>query len=101
MDGYTVHRIHTDQGREFAAHFLEWTRRRGIIVTKTAGDEPQSNGRAETTVKIFKNMVRKALHQAGEKAKWWPWALKHCSEVQKEHIASVRSRTFRTSCKMS
>ena len=81
IDGYTVNKIHTDQGREFSGQFLDWTRRRGIIVTKTAGDEPQSNGRAEAAVKALKNMVRKALYQAGETAKWWPWALKHCDEV--------------------
>lgn len=85
MDGYAVDRIHTDRGREFSGHFLDWTRRRGIMVTKTAGDEPQANGRAEQTVKVVKNMVRKILCQAGETAKRWPWALRHCNEVLRSH----------------
>ena len=66
MDGYSVNQIHADQGHEFAGHFAEWCRRRGTILTKTAGDEPQSNGRAEVAVKVTKSMVRKALHQAGQ-----------------------------------
>ena len=81
MDGYSVAQIHSDQGHEYAGHFQDWTRRRGIILTKTAGDEPQSNGRAEAAVKALKTMVRKALHQAKETSKWWPWALRHCNEV--------------------
>ena len=81
MDGYSVAQIHTDQGHEYAGHFHGWTRRRGIILTKTAGDEPQSNGRAEAAVKALKSMVRKALHQAKETSKWWPWALRHCNKV--------------------
>ena len=81
MDGYSVNKIHVDQGHEFAGHIMDWTRRRGIVVTKTAGDEPQSNGRAELSVKVVKNMVRKALTQAEEGAKWWPWALRHSYEV--------------------
>ena len=30
---------------------MDWCKRRGIAVSKTAGDEPQSNGRAEVSVK--------------------------------------------------
>ena len=39
IDGYWVNHIHTDQGHEFSGHFTAWCRRRGIILTRTAGDE--------------------------------------------------------------
>ena len=50
-------------------------------MSKTAGDEPQSNGRAEVSVKVTKTMVRKALSQGGVGSKWWPWALRYTNEV--------------------
>ena len=85
MDGYTVNRIHTDQGREFSGQFAAYCRRRGIMLTKTAGDEPQANGRAESTVKRVKTMVRKALHQAEKDARWWPWATRYINEILRCH----------------
>ena len=81
MDGSHVRQIHTDQGHEFAGHFLNWCKRRGIAVTKTAGDEPQSNGRAEFSVRMVKSMVRKALSQGEVDTKWWPRALRYSNEV--------------------
>ena len=83
MDGYNVNQVHTDQGHEFAGYFPDWCRRRGIAISKTAGDDPQGNGRAEVTVKVVKNMVRKALSQGGVDYKWWPWALRHCNEIMR------------------
>ena len=83
MDGYNVNQVHTDQGHEFAGYFPDWCRRRGIAISKTAGDDPQGNGRAEVTVKVVKNMVRKALSQGGVNYKWWPWALRHCNEIMR------------------
>ena len=85
MDGYTVNHIHADQGHEFAGNFAAWCRKRGILLTKTAGDEPQSNGRAEATVKKTKTMIRKALHHGGKDAKWWPWAARYVNEVLRCH----------------
>lgn len=81
MDGFSVNQIHADQGHEFAGHFTKWCSRRGTLLTKTAGDEPQSNGRAENTVRVVKKMVRKILHGAGEDSKRWPWAVRYCNEV--------------------
>jgi hypothetical protein len=49
-DGYHVGRIHCDRGHEFDGAFRKWARSRGIYITKTAGDDPQGNGRAEVTV---------------------------------------------------
>ena len=88
MDGFSVNQIHADQGHEFAGHFADWCSRRGTLLTKTAGDEPQSNGRAENAVKVVKNMVRKILRNAGEDSKWWPWAVRYCNELSLSHEAS-------------
>ena len=80
-EGFHVGRIHSDQGHEFAGEFKTWTRQRGIYLTKTPGDDPAANGRAEMAVKDFKNQIRRTLRQAGEEAKWWPWALRYVNEV--------------------
>ena len=40
MDGYHVNQVHTDQGHEFAGHFMDWCKRRGIAVSKTARRAP-------------------------------------------------------------
>eukprot|EP00435_Cladocopium_sp_Y103_P030730 s947_g7.t1 len=82
-DGYFVNRIHTDQGHEFGSHFRRWALERGIMVTRTPGDDPRGNGRAECAVKAIKCQVRKALRQANVGAEWWPWALRHVGELNR------------------
>ena len=57
IDGYTVSRIHSDQGQEFSSQFAAYCRKRRIMLTKTAGNEPQANSRAESTIKRMKTMV--------------------------------------------
>ena len=64
-DGYHVGHIHSDQGHEFQGHFKQWCRERGIHLTRTPGDVPRSNGRAETAVKSIKTQIRRILLQAG------------------------------------
>ena len=82
-EGFHVGRIHSDQGHEFAGEFKKWTRQRGIYLTKTPGDDPSGNGRAEVAVKAFKNQVRRTLRQAEEDSSWWPWALRYVNEVNR------------------
>ena len=55
IDGYHVNRIHSDRGHEFLGSFESWMKTRGIILTRTSGDDPRANGRAEATVKAVKN----------------------------------------------
>eukprot|EP00435_Cladocopium_sp_Y103_P009390 s5129_g2.t1 len=58
LDGYQVSRVHSDRGHEFLGTFETWMKSRGIVVTKTSGDDPKANGRAETTVKaVYLNEV--------------------------------------------
>ena len=82
-DGYHVGRIHCDRGHEFDGAFRKWARSRGIYITKTAGDDPQGNGRAEVTVKALKTQVRRALRQANLDSSYWPWALRHVDEINR------------------
>ena len=82
-EGYHVGRIHSDQGHELAGEFKRWALQRGIYLTKTPGDDPSGNGRAEMAVKAFKNYIRRTLRQAFEDAKWWPWALRYVNEVER------------------
>lgn len=72
-DGYRVNQIHSDQGHEFSGSFRRWAKARGIWLTRTPGEDPRANGRAECTVKAIKEHVRRVLRQANEGAEWWPW----------------------------
>ena len=81
MDGYHVNRIHSDRGHEFLGSFETWMKSRGIILTKTSGDDPKANGRAEVVVKGAKNQVRRILLHAQVDSSWWPWALRYLNEV--------------------
>ncbi len=81
MDGYHVGQVHTDQGGEFGHTLKKWLKNRGITMTRTPGDSPQSNGRAEVAVQSIKAQVRKILRQAGVGVEWWPWAVRHLNEV--------------------
>ena len=82
-EGFHVGRIHSDQGHEFAGEFKRWAAQRGIYLTKTPGDDPSGNGRAEVAVKAFKNQVRRTLRQADQDSSWWPWALRYVNEVNR------------------
>ena len=85
IDGYHVTRVHTDRGREFSNQLRRWLTSRGIACTRTSGDNPQSNGRAEVAVQSIKTMVRRILVQAGEGSQLWPWALPYVNECLRLH----------------
>ena len=81
MDGCHVTRTHSDRGHEFLRSFETWMKSRGILLTRTAGDDPKSNGRAEVTVKSVKNQLRRILLHAEVESSWWPWALRYLNEI--------------------
>ena len=80
-DGFEVQRTHTDRGKEFRGKFQSWAMKRGLVVTRTAGDDPTPNGRAEVAVQFVKGMLRKALHQAGAEADFWSLASRYVNEI--------------------
>lgn len=82
-DGYNVNRIHTDRGKEFMGTFKKWARARGIITTRTAGDDARANGRVEVAVQSVKAQIRRTLRSAGDGSEWWPWAARYVNEVNR------------------
>ena len=83
VDGFGVAKIHTDRSHEFSGAFRRWASSRGIILSRTAGDDPRGNGRAEVAVKSLKTHIRRVLHQAKVDSDWWPWALRYVNEVNR------------------
>ena len=80
-DGYRVTQIHTDRGGEFTQEALDrWCASRSILHTTTAGDQPQSNGRAEVSVQWVKAEIRRILHAAGAPFSRWPLAARNLNE---------------------
>ena len=80
-DGYQVTQIHTDRGGEFTQEALDrWCASRSILHTTTAGDQPQSNGRAEVSVQWVKAEIRRILHAAGAPFSRWPLAARNLNE---------------------
>ena len=80
-DGFHMTRIHSDRGKEFRGKFQAWAESRGFITTRTAGDDPRANGRAEVAVQAVKSMLRKALHEAQTELEYWPMAARYINEV--------------------
>ena len=80
-DGFEVQRIHTDRGKEFRGRFQSWAMNHGLVVSRTAGDDPRANGRAEVAVQFVKGMLRKALHQAKAEGNFWPLAARYVNEI--------------------
>ena len=80
-DGYQVTQIHTDRGGEFTQEALDrWCASRSILHTFTAGDQPQSNGRAEVSVQWVKAEIRRILQAAGAPFSRWPLAARNLNE---------------------
>lgn len=83
-DGFPIHTLHTDQGREFCNKRVKsWLRSRGIAHSTNSGEDPKGNGRVERAVGEVKSQVRRVLHAAQMEVKWWPMALRHVMECQR------------------
>ena len=81
-EGMIVRQLHSDRAAEFRSKRLQrWCKERDILQTWTAGDEPQSNGRAEKAVQDVKRRVRTLLCAAAVGEEWWPAALRHLNET--------------------
>ena len=59
---------------------VSWT---GNHLTRTPGDDPRSNGRAECAVKTIKTQIRRVLLQAEAPGSWWPWATRFVNELNR------------------
>ena len=83
-DGFVVSRFHSDRGREFSNQLRKWFTSRGVICTRTSGDNPQANGRSEVAVQGVKTLIRRTLLQASAGPELWPWALRYLNECFRE-----------------
>ena len=83
-DGFPIHTIHTDQGREFVNRDMRsWMSSRGIRHSTNSGEDPKGNGRAERAVQEIKSRVRRLLHGASMEMVWWPFALRFAMETER------------------
>ena len=81
-DGFPVHTLHTDRGKEFINKKMKtWLRSRGVLHSTNAGEDPMANGRAERAVGEVKRMVRRLLHASAMGVMWWPMALRYLMET--------------------
>ena len=46
---------------EFSGQFPKWATERGIMLTRTPGDDPRANGRVEAAVKSIETQIRRLL----------------------------------------
>ena len=81
MDGFHIGRIHSGRGHEFSGVFRKWANSRGIVLTRTPGDDPRANGRA--AVKSFKTQIRRLLKQADVGSECWPLAARYADALNR------------------
>ena len=82
QEGMFVQQIHSDRGGGFAGSKLaKWCLERGILQTFTAGVDPQANGRAEKSVHVTKDAVRRILKGANATTDMWPLATRCLNEI--------------------
>lgn len=97
-DGFNVVQVHSDNGGEFTSAVTKrWMFNRGYMRTYTAGDDPQSNGRAENSVQQAKSQIRRLLQQGGLEASAWPIAARHLNEVWRYQRIGKKQDTQRRS----
>ena len=83
---YTVRRIHSDSGREFANSLLEkWALSRDIALTASVPSDPKSNGRVEGVVGRCKAGIRGLMIQSGFSADSWPHLARQWGEQKLRH----------------
>ena len=81
VDGFPIHTIHSDRGREFTNQKLRsWMRSRSIMQSTNGGEDPKANGRVEKAVGEVKRHIRRLLHAAELGAEWWPMAMRFAME---------------------
>ena len=81
--GYPVLRVHSDRGGEFVnKSFRTFCEARQIYRTTGDPGSPQSNGRSEATVGVFKQGVRALLKQANLDSSYWARAAVHWSALR-------------------
>ena len=81
MDGF--HIGGSIRGHEFSGLFRKWAKSRGIVLTRTPGDDPRANGRVEVAVKSLKTQIRRLLKQADVGSEYWPLAARYADALNR------------------
>ena len=85
MDNLPVVRIHSDRAHELRSQGLrEWSLNNGILLTRTEGQSPQSNGTAERAVRFLKGKARLMLRASGLGPSHWATAMITAAHHQRE-----------------
>ena len=80
-----VVRIHSDRAHELrSAGLREWALDQGILLTRTEGQSPQSNGTAERAVRFLKGKARLMLRASGLGPSHWATAMITAAHHQRE-----------------
>ena len=83
-EGLPVARLHSDRGRELMAPSLRtWAEVRDMFITTGESQSPQSNGRAETAVRLLKRRTRTLLRSSGLPKSCWPLAMAYAAGRQR------------------
>ena len=86
-EGLHVSRVHSDRARELRVEPLRrWLLGKGILVTYTEGQAPQSNGRAEAAVKWTKSAVKRLLGASGLGKENWAAAANYAVQAQMDKV---------------
>ena len=87
---FIVWRFHSDRGREFNnAKLRDYLGARGIHKAVAFPEEPQSNGRAESTIRRVKATTRTVLQEHEEGPGEWALAVKYATHC-------LRAKAFKT-----
>ena len=92
-----VVRIHSDRAHELRSPGLrEWALDQGIMLTRTEGQSPQSNGTAERAVRYLKGKARLMLRSSGLNGSHWATAMITAAHHQRE--GRLRPETYEPLC---
>ena len=79
--GFPVTRLHSDRAREIRApHVMQVVSALGVYATQTAGESPQSNGRAENAISWLKRRAKTLLFASKLAVEYWPFAVRYAVE---------------------
>ncbi|CAE7308079.1 RE1, partial [Symbiodinium sp. KB8] len=92
-----VVRIHSDRAHELRSPGLrEWALDQSIMLTRTEGQSPQSNGTAERAVRYLKGKARLMLRSSGLNGSHWATAMTTAAHHQRE--GRLRPETYEPLC---
>ena len=85
--GIYVNRLHSDRAKELISRSMAaWCAKNGIVPTTAAGDDPASNGHAESEVQQIKRRVRLKLAEHGCEVGPWPDAIRYVAAERLENL---------------